>query len=71
MILQKTDVEGYVKDTENNVVINNSMNEYQMYLMQRNRTLQMQHVEKDINNLKEELKEIRAEMQKIMARLDV
>jgi len=70
-MLQKTDADGYVKDTETNVVTNKSMNEYQIYMAQRNRALQMKHVETDINKLKEEMKEIRAEMQKIMVERNV
>lgn len=70
-MLQKTNVEGYVKDTETNVVINKSLNEYQLYLQQRQRALQMKHVEADINMLKKEMQSIKEDMQKIMAERNV
>lgn len=70
-MLQKTDVEGYVKDTETNVVTNKSLNEYQMYIQQRTRALQMKHVERDINILKNELEKVKADLQKLVAERNV
>jgi uncharacterized protein YpuA (DUF1002 family) len=70
-MLQKTDAVGFVKDTETNVVTNKSLNDYQIYIAQRNRALQMKHVEADINKLKQEMESIKADMQKIMAERNV
>lgn len=70
-MLQQTDAVGYVKDTETGVVINKSMNDYELYITQRSRALQLKRMETDINNLKKELMSVRAEMQKIMAERNV
>lgn len=70
-MLQKTNVDGYVKDIANNVVINNSTSEYQTYLMNKTRALQMQELKADINILKEEMKQIKVAIQKIMAERNV
>lgn len=59
-MLQKTNIQGFVKDTESNVIINDNLSEYQLYLQNKNRVQQTKSIQKDIDNLKKEFAEIKS-----------
>lgn len=67
-MLQKTNVEGLVKDTENGVVLNNNMSEYQLYIQNKMKVKQSKTIQEDIDNLKKEFCEIKSMLQELINR---
>lgn len=67
-MLQKTNVEGLVKDTENNVILNTNMSEYQLYLQNKLKVKQSKNIQQDIDNLKKEFCEIKNMLQELINR---
>lgn len=67
-MLQKTNVEGLVKDTENNLILNNNMSEYQLYLQNKLKIKQSKSIQQDIDNLKKEFSEIKSMLQELINR---
>ena len=67
-MLQKTNVDGLVKDTENGVVLNNNMSEYQIYLQNKMKVKQSKSIQEDIDNLKKEFCEIKSMLQELINR---
>jgi hypothetical protein len=66
-MLQKTDAEGYVKDTATNVIINTNTNEYNTFLLNKNKIKQSKAICEDIENLKKEIRELKTSFQKIIS----
>jgi hypothetical protein len=62
----QTNIRGYVKDVSTGVVVNNDHNELAAYIQQRERIKQMQVVQKDIESLKNELREIRTTLHTLL-----
>lgn len=67
-MLQKTNVDGLVKDTENGVVLNNNVSEYELYLQNRMKVKQAKCIQEDIDNLKKEFCEIKSMLQELINR---
>jgi len=67
-MLQKTNVEGLIKDTENNVILNTNMSEYQLYLQNKLKVKQSKNIQQDIDNLKKEFSEIKSMLQELINR---
>lgn len=67
-MLQKTNVEGLLKDTENGVILNNNMSEYQLYLQNKMKIKQSKSIQDDIDNLKKEFSEIKSMLQELINR---
>lgn len=67
-MLQKTNVEGLLKDTENGVILNNNMSEYQLYLQNKMKVKQSKSIQDDIDNLKKEFSEIKSMLQELINR---
>lgn len=67
-MLQKTNVDGLVKDTENGIVLNNNMSEYEIYLQNRMKVKQSKSIQDDIERLKKEFCEIKSMLQELMNR---
>lgn len=67
-MLQKTNVEGLVKDTENNVILNTNMSEYQLYMQNKLKVKQTKSIQQDIDNLKKEFSEIKSMLQELINR---
>lgn len=65
-MLQKTNVEGLLKDTENGVILNNNMSEYQLYLQNKMKVKQSKSIQDDIDNLKKEFCEIKRMLQEVI-----
>jgi hypothetical protein len=65
-MLQKTNIEGLVKDTENGVILNNNMSEYQLYLQNKSKVKQSKSIQEDIDNLKKEFCEIKSMLQELI-----
>lgn len=55
----KTNAGSYVKDVSTGVVINNDQRELAAYIQERERIRQMQSMKKDIDFLKQELRELK------------
>lgn len=66
MTIEKTNVNGLVKDLSTNFVINNNEAEYQNYLLQKQRIKESMSMQEEINNLKLQVQEIRSALQTIM-----
>jgi hypothetical protein len=66
MRLQTTDVKGLIKDTETNLVINTDMNEYQNYLMQKQKIKSDMLIQEEINTIKKEMHELKLAFQSIV-----
>ena len=62
----KTNASGYVKDVSTGVVVNNDHNELAAYIQQRERGRQMQSLQKDVDFLKKENREIRMLLQTLL-----
>jgi predicted AlkP superfamily phosphohydrolase/phosphomutase len=71
MSLAKTDVDGYYKNIETNVVINNNNVEYETFIQNRERMRQIQTLQNDIEKLKNEFGEIKEICKKISERFNV
>lgn len=67
-MLQKTNVEGLVKDTDNNVILNTNMSEYQLYLQNKLKVKQSKSIQEDIDKLKKEFCEIKNMLQELINR---
>lgn len=67
-MLQKTNVDGLVKDTENGVVLNNNVSEYELYLQNKMKVKQAKCIQEDIDNLKKEFCEIKSMLQELINR---
>lgn len=67
-MLQKTNVDGLLKDTENGVVLNNNVSEYQLYLQNKMKSKQSKSIQNDIDNLKKEFSEIKSMLQELINR---
>lgn len=66
MTIEKTNVNGLVKDLSTNFVINNNEAEYHNYLLQKQRIKESMSMQEEINNLKTQMQEIRSALQTIM-----
>lgn len=66
MTLESTNVPGLVKDTSTGLVINTSRSEYQNYLLQKDRIKKSMTLEEEINNLKNEMQEVKIALQAII-----
>ena len=64
-MLQKTNADGYVKDTETNVALNTNINEYNTYLMNKTKIKQSKAICDDIENLKKQVNELKVLIQQI------
>jgi hypothetical protein len=71
MSLAKTDADGYYKNIETNIVINNNNVEYETFIQNRERMRQIQTLQNDIENLKNEFSEIKEICKKISERFNV
>ena len=71
MTLHKTDADGYYKNTDTNAVINNNNNEYATFIQNRERAKQIQGIQRDLENLKSEFREIKDICKKISERFNV
>ena len=67
-MLQKTNVDGLLKDTENGVVLNDNVSEYQLYLQNKMKSKQSKSIQNDIDNLKKEFSEIKSMLQELINR---
>lgn len=65
-MLQKTNAEGYVKDTATNVIINTNTNDYNTFLLNKNKIKQSKAICEDIENIKKEIRELKISFQKII-----
>lgn len=65
-MFQKTNINGLVKDTDTNVILNDNMSEYQLYLQNKNRVKQTKSIQNDIDNLKKEFAEIKSMFKQIL-----
>jgi hypothetical protein len=66
MTIEKTNVNGLVKDLSTNFVINNNDAEYHNYLLQKQRIKESMSMQEEINSLKIQIQEIRSALQTIM-----
>jgi hypothetical protein len=66
MTIEKTNVNGLVKDLSTNFVINNNEAEYHNYLLQKQRIKESMTMQEEINSLKTQMQEIRSALQTIM-----
>jgi hypothetical protein len=64
-MLQKTNADGYVKDTETNVALNTNINEYNTYLMNKAKIKQSKAICEDIEILKKQVMELKTLIQQI------
>jgi hypothetical protein len=58
-MLHKTNAEGYAKNTETGLVVNNNNKDYNSYILERERIKSMRKFENDIAWLKQECAELR------------
>jgi hypothetical protein len=65
MTFQATNIKGLVKNIETNVVINNDTNEYQSYLMQKQKIKSDMAIQEEINKIKQEMSELKIAFQSI------
>lgn len=66
MTFQATNIKGLVKNTETNVVVNNDNNEYQNYLMQKQKIKSDMQVHDEINTIKREMQELKVAFQSVL-----
>lgn len=66
MTIEKTNLPGYVKDSETQMITNRNDDEYKTYLKQRDKILEQQALEEKINNLEDQVSEIHAMLKKIV-----
>lgn len=66
MFLKVKDSDNLVRDSESQAVINTSKSEYQQAIAQRNKQLTLNQ---DINNLKEEVDQIKNLLQEILKKV--
>ena len=55
----KTDLEGFVRDTASNAVINTNVERMNLYKQQREERIKMQEVVRDVEALKHDIGEIK------------
>jgi hypothetical protein len=65
MPLEKTNLPGYVKDSDTQLVTNRNDAEYKTYLKQREKILEQQALEDKINTLENQVSEIHEMLKKI------
>lgn len=58
-MLQKTNIEGFYKDSKTNMVINLS-NEYEIIKAQRKKDKDLENMKNEINNLKKDIQDIKS-----------
>ena len=58
-MLVKTDLEGFVRDTASNAVINTNVERMNLYKQQREERIKMQEVVRDVEALKHDIGEIK------------
>jgi hypothetical protein len=66
MTFQATNIKGLVKNIETNVVVNNDTNEYQSYLMQKQKIKSDMAIQEEINKIKQEMSELKIAFQSIV-----
>lgn len=55
----KTDIPGYVRDTESTAIINTDIESYQRYKMLRDERFKMRQLNDEINSMKEDINTIK------------
>lgn len=66
MTFKATNIKGLVKNIETNVVVNNDTNEYQSYLMQKQKIKSDMAIQEEINKIKQEMSELKIAFQSIV-----
>lgn len=66
MTLVETNHPGYYKDTETGVIINNNEEEYKKFLAQREASKRSNNISNKINELENDLKDIKSLLQQII-----
>ena len=67
MKLKVKDDPSLVRDSSSKAIIANDKTAYNNYIQERNFRSQVQHVEADINNLKQELGDIKSMLQQLIS----
>ena len=67
MKLKVKDNPSLVRDSSSKAIIANDETSYSNYIQERNFRSQVQHVEADINNLKQELGDIKSMLQQLIS----
>jgi hypothetical protein len=66
MAYQKTNIPGYVKDPVTKVIINRNTHEYDQYVAGRRKTLELNSLNKKVEDMGSELTEVKALLQKLL-----
>ena len=66
MAYQKTNIPGYVKDPVSKVVINRNTYEFDQYLAGRRKVIELNSLNKKVEDMGSELTEVKALLQKLL-----
>lgn len=69
MNLQKTNVSGLAKDVETNLIVNNNLTEYELYLQNKHKVKQLKTQQQEIDNLKRDVADMKHMLQTIFDRV--
>ena len=65
-MLIKTNHEGYYKDSDTGVIVNNDINEYTKFIAQRQQLMEQNGLCKRINELETDLRDIKHMLQQVL-----
>ena len=66
MAYQKTNIPGYVKDPVSKMVINRNTHEFDQYLAGRRKVLELNSLNRKVEDMGSELTEVKALLQKLL-----
>jgi hypothetical protein len=67
-LLEKTNIPGYLKNTETNVVINTNMHQYKTVLQQREKAKELNDLKNEMDSLKDDISEIKNLLVKVISK---
>lgn len=69
MTLEKTNIPGYMKDPKTGVVINHNTSEYDQYLANRSRIIELNSMKEKVNTMTNEMNELKMMLSELIKKV--
>lgn len=69
--LVKTNIPGYLKDMDTNLIINKDEDSYQSYIKSKQKSLKVKQLESEIKHIKDEFSLMKKEFEKLLLKSNI